>query len=158
MTALPCLSGNCTAVVRGHPAAFPSPGRPQLCVPRSREPWESPRGCHAIQHRRAADRRFEAQWKPCLKEGFERPKSFPVDAKGGRQKSLKEGRILARAAAPPQGPSLPPSWPTFCACWPLLPAQTPLPAAAVRSRHQRAKSVGALTWISPRSEEAPAVV
>lgn len=55
-------------------------------------------------------------------------KSYPMDAKEGRQKSLKDGQILAQAAAPPLGPSLPPSWPHFvlagqcCRCGCLSPS------------------------------------
>lgn len=40
-------SSGCSSLTR--PATAPSPW----------EPWESPRGCHAIQHRCGTDRRFE---------------------------------------------------------------------------------------------------
>lgn len=108
MTAVPCLSGSCTTVVRGHPAALPLPYQTSLCIPGSRG-WRTAQGllCHPAQVCCSLEVWGTVKILPkCNLSDLQ--KSFPVDAKEGREKSLKEPtQVIAQVIALARVPACP---------------------------------------------------
>lgn len=139
MTALPCPSGNGTGGVRGHQLLF--------CIPGSRGPQESPRGCDAGRHRCAAHKTFKAQKKSCLEE-FKRLAVF-------QHMQQKADRNPWRGSNPGlnQGPAVPHPGPHFVLATQCLQHGCLSPTCSSTFKASAAKLVGALTWISHRSEE-----